>query len=263
MAFFLRAARPASAAFAVGTAGVLVASRFHPHVWQQPQVISCEETIKKAASRTASRTKTGSAKMSRQEAEITRDTALYKAYEAKYGTGKNVQLTFSDVTYLLKGIGLKNSYLASRLFQAMDDDQSGTVTYDEMNQFCRKLALGTRQDKAKFMFDAVDADGSGTVELNEMRQMVKALCLTCHETLPEFVLLKSDAEVALCEDLDIDKIATVVSNRLCYQMFRDCDQKKTGKTTYKDFEMWIIRNQASAHEFSDLFALFDHLLTKN
>lgn len=201
--------------------------------------------------------------MSRQETDVSHDTALYRAYESKYGTGKNVQLTFSDVAYLLKGIGLKNPYLASRLFQAMDDDHSGTVTYDEMNVFCRTLALGSKQDKAKFMFDSCDTNGNGKVEVSEMRLMTKNLCLTCHETLPEFVMLKSDADIALCEDLELDQIATVVSNRLCYQMFKDADTKKTGRMNYKDFEMWIVRNQAAAHEFSDLFAVFDHLLAKH
>jgi len=87
--------------------------------------------------------------------------------------------------------------------------------------------------------------------------------MTCHEALPNFVLLKTEADVALCEDLSLDEITTVVSNRLCYQMFQDCDQKKKGHLKYKHFEQWIVRNLGAAHEFNDLFAVFDHLLAKH
>merc|ERR1719326_1432075 len=196
--------------------------------------------------------------MSLSEKAITQDTALYQAYKEKFGASKTIQLTFTDVQLLLKGIGIKNIYLSSRLFQAMDEDHGGTVDFEEMNHFCHTLAMGTRQEKAKFMFDACDTNNTGLVEPQEMRRMVKNLAITCHEALPSYVLLKTEQDVALCEDLGIEEIATVVGNRLVYQMYHDCDRKKTGSMSYKDFERWIINNSRSAQEFSGLFAVFDH-----
>jgi len=251
MAFLLRAARPAGAALVVGT-GVLAAHKFQPHLWQQPQVVSCEGKISKKSS-----------KMSMSDSKVTHDTALYKAYEAKYGSSKQVQLTFSDVQGLLKQIGIKNAYIASRLFQAMDEDHGGTVDFTEINHFCHTLAMGTRQEKAKFMFDACDTTGNGAVEIAEMRRMVKNLCLTCHEALPSYVLLKNDADVALCEDLELEEIAIVVSNKLTYQMYHDCDHKKSGSMALKEFDRWIVQNRDGAREFSNLFVVFEHLLAKH
>lgn len=252
MAFFLRAARPAGAVLAMG-AGVALASKFQPHLFQhQLQIVSCDQKVSKKTS-----------KMSIAEKSATQDTALYQAYKEKFGASKTIQLTFADIQVLLKGIGIKNIYLSSRLFQAMDEDKGGTVDFDEMNHFCHTLAKGTRQEKAKFMFDACDTNDNGMVEPMEMRRMVKNLAISCHETLPTYVLLKSEQDVALCEDLEIPDIATVISNRLVYQMFHDIDNKKTGSMKYPDFEKWIIRNSAPAQEFGHLFALFDHLLSKH
>jgi len=251
MAFFLRAARPGSAVLVAGT-GVLAAHKFQRHVWQQPQVVSCDQKVSKKASR-----------MSMADSAVTQDTALYKAYSAKFGTSKTNQLTFSDVQSLLKTIGIKNGYIASRLFQAMDEDHGGTVDWKEMNHFCHTLAMGTRGEKAKFMFDACDTNGDGSVELGEMRRMVKNLALTCHEALPSYVLLKTEADVALCEDLELEEIATVVANKLCYQMYHDCDHKKLGVVSLKEFDRWITQNRSGAQEFSNLFVVFEHLLAKH
>jgi Ca2+-binding EF-hand superfamily protein len=268
MAFFFRSARTANGLFAAG-AGAVAINKFQPHFWQHSQLIACEQDasppVVESASRKASRivSKTKSGKMSLKDSTITQDTALYKAYEAKFGARKGVQMTFSDVAQLFKGIGIKNQYLANSLFRAMDEDHSGTVSCNEMNYFCHTLAMGTRQEKAKFMFDSCDRDGDGTVEPSEMREMVKNLTMTCHEAMPEYVILKTEADIALCEDLEMNEIATLVSNRLCYQMFRDCDTKKKGSVTYKDFETWVVRNQGAAREWNELFVVFDRLLAKN
>jgi len=201
--------------------------------------------------------------MSISEKNITHDTALYQAYEAAFGQNKKLQLTFCDVEHLLNQIGLRNDYIVSHLFQVMDEDHGGTVDFAEMNHFCHTLALGTRQEKAAFMFASCDTNGDGNADKEEMREMVEALVLACNETLPGFKMLKTEADVALCHGMNMDKIAIIATNRLVYQMFREADSKKTQALTISDFDKWIATNGPTAQEFIKLFAVIDHLLAKH
>jgi len=186
-------------------------------------------------------------------------TKLYEAYTNKYGTSKSVQLTFSDIRNLLQEVGVKNDFIAGRIFFVMDADGSGTVDIKEMTAFCKKLAQGKPQEKAQFLFKACDLNSNNVIEKSEMRTMVKNLCLWCAAEVPSYSMISTERDAELYADLHGEVLAQVIANRIVADMFHTADTDKSGTISMKEFMFWVNRGGKNFVELIELFPVFNSL----
>lgn len=217
--------------------------------------LRCEDENMKTT-RSMQRTRSGVVQRSKSGRVEKHDTLLFSAYRKKYGDKKKVQLTLNDVKGLLAEVGLKHDILANRIFKCMDDDDSGTVDFQEMSTFCNLLARGTEEDKFKFLFNACDVSDSGKIDIEEMRTVIREMALTCHELYPEWTMVRTEVDADLWAHMDNDTIAQLYANRLAHDVFLQADKTKTGTINLKEFIFWAKRGGRTVDSFFELFPIF-------
>ncbi len=77
---------------------------------------------------------------------------------------------------LRRFLGIRNSYIARRLFDALDDDGDGRVSEMDFLKSVVSLILGEDEDKLRFIFRLHDDDGDGKIDAQELDHMLQA-CL--------------------------------------------------------------------------------------
>ncbi len=70
----------------------------------------------------------------------------------------------------------KEPFLATRLFEYLDKDKSGTLTLHEFINGLEVVVNGNTNEKIDFLFKVFDVDNDGTIDFDEMRMMLKC-CL--------------------------------------------------------------------------------------
>ena len=55
-----------------------------------------------------------------------------------------------------------------RIFNMMDDDQSGTLTQREFTKACRDFKVGISEENVPTLFAKFDKDGNGTISYDEL-----------------------------------------------------------------------------------------------
>ncbi|XP_022111163.1 NADPH oxidase 5-like [Acanthaster planci] len=55
-------------------------------------------------------------------------------------------------------LGIRNVFFADRFFDMLDNDQSGTISQQEMMDGLFLLTKGTKEEKLRFFFDVYDLD---------------------------------------------------------------------------------------------------------
>ena len=70
----------------------------------------------------------------------------------------------------------KEPFLATRLFEYLDRDKSGTLTLHEFINGLEVVVNGNTEEKIEFLFKVFDVDGDGSIDFDEMRMMLKC-CL--------------------------------------------------------------------------------------
>jgi len=233
--------------------------------FQHKPFLHCEEeqTLPRTLSgeggksvRGSQRARSGVVERSRSGRIERHDTLLFMAYKRKYGESKKTQLTLNDVKSLLKELGMKNDVLVSRIFKCMDDDDSGTVDFQEMCAFCNLLAKGTEDDKFKFLFKACDVSDSGSIDKEEMRTMIKEMALTCIDLYPEWSMVRNETDANLWAHIEMDDVAQLYANRLARNVFLQADRDKSGDLNLKEFIFWAKRGGKSVDHFFELFPIF-------
>jgi len=209
------------------------------------------------------RSRSGVVERSRSGRLEKHDTLLYIAYKKKYGEKKKTQLTLTDVRALLAEVGLKHEALVNRIFKCMDDDNSGTVDFQEMCSFCNLLAKGDEKSKLEFLFNACDVSDSGSIDIGEMRSMIKTMALTCQELYPEWSMVRNQTDANLWAHMDNDTVAQLYANRLAKDFFMQADADKSGTITLKEFIFWAKRGGRTVDAFFELFPIFSVFLKES
>lgn len=99
--------------------------------------------------------------------------ALERALEEKFrdACGGKASLSFSqfvDVT------GCRSSFFAQRLFEKMDADSSGDVTFTEFIEIVHILQSRDTERRKRFIFDLFDLDHNGFITESELRSTLAA-----------------------------------------------------------------------------------------
>ena len=72
----------------------------------------------------------------------------------------------------------KDSLFVEQMFQLIDEDGNGFISFREFLNMIVIFAKGNPEDKIKLMFDMYDIDRSGELDKNEFKKMLKAMiCL--------------------------------------------------------------------------------------
>jgi len=83
---------------------------------------------------------------------------------------RDIARDFRDVLELIRVRSAQKFSNAREVFNFVDVDYNGTITYNEMEHFFRKFNLPT--EKAQAFFDRLDEDGSGDIEYMEFLRHV-------------------------------------------------------------------------------------------
>ena len=69
----------------------------------------------------------------------------------------------------------KDSLFVEQMFQLIDEDENGFISFREFLNMIVIFAKGNPEDKIKLMFDMYDIDRSGELDKNEFKKMLKAM----------------------------------------------------------------------------------------
>lgn len=79
-------------------------------------------------------------------------------------------------TEFASSLGMKaNSIFVEQIFNVVDEDNSGTIAYQEMLTFLVKFTKGDSDNKLRLIFRIYNTDGSGVLKRSEFRDMLKHL----------------------------------------------------------------------------------------
>ncbi|MDY6803201.1 MAG: ferric reductase-like transmembrane domain-containing protein [Cyanobacteriota bacterium] len=79
-----------------------------------------------------------------------------------------------DLSEFKQALGLKDEYLASRLFSIFDADNSGTVDVEEFLNAVEQLVLATPEEKLKFSYKLHDKNGDNSIDREEITDLIEA-----------------------------------------------------------------------------------------
>lgn len=78
-----------------------------------------------------------------------------------------------------------DTLFVEQVFKLVDDDQSGTVSFQEFLKFLILFTKGSTDNKLELMFNIYDIDGSGSLERGEFTEMLGHLIEQAHEQVDE------------------------------------------------------------------------------
>ena len=85
-----------------------------------------------------------------------------------------------------ESMGMKEGALfVEQVFRLVDDDHSGTVSFQEFLKFLILFTKGTADNKLELMFNIYDIDGSGSLEREEFTEMLGHLIEQANEKVDE------------------------------------------------------------------------------
>lgn len=110
------------------------------------------------------------------------DRAIIDEWQQIFATaaGADGRLSKDEFVALL---GVRDAFLAGRLFARFDADGKGDVDRDEFIGALEKLTGASEDDKLRFAFDLHDLDASGTIDRKELAEF---LCANLRENRLEF-----------------------------------------------------------------------------
>ena len=190
--------------------------------------------------------------------------------EAKETAPFGVQLTLNTLKQSLAAHGARGIHGLGRKFRIMDDDGSGTLSYDEFTKALKEHSLGLTEKNMRELFSYFDKDGSTTVTYDEFLGGVRGALNDRRRYFVEqaFGILDKDGSGALeVSDIvgvyDASKHPDVLSGKktesAVFREFLDTfdggsSNKGDGLVTPKEFEEYYANVSASIDD-DDYFEL--------
>lgn len=84
-----------------------------------------------------------------------------------------------------QALSLTDDYYADRIFDIVDDDDSGSVELGEFMEFVRQMTSADTEERIAFAFRLHDPDDSGGIDMGELRQIIKSSVSQHGIELPE------------------------------------------------------------------------------
>lgn len=97
------------------------------------------------------------------------EDAIIKRYQKAVGNQSSM-----NYCAFVAATGCRSAFFAKRLFQLIDADNSGDITYSEFAAAVGLLQARDSHLRMEFIFRLIDEDGGGTVELQELTKFLQA-----------------------------------------------------------------------------------------
>jgi len=132
-----------------------------------------------------------------------------EAFKAADSSG-NGEIDLEELKSALVALGLADvsSEEAARIFQDVDVDNSGYLTYEEFREVASKIAEKEEGRAAEQHRHGVDENGDGSIDLQEMWDALEALGIEMSEAQVEMLWQKCDADGS--GELDITEFGKAV-----------------------------------------------------
>lgn len=108
------------------------------------------------------------------------ESALRRQFDEAVGAQRTMNLEkFKLVT------ACRSTFFAERLFQAIDVDGSGDITFDEFVDAIHVLQTRDSKRRIHFIFKLFDTDGDGFIQFKELREVLRASVEESDASLPD------------------------------------------------------------------------------
>lgn len=147
------------------------------------------------------------------EAEIKR---IYRGFKAECPTGVVREETFKMIYAQFFPQGANSSQYAHYVFNTLDQDHSGLISFEDFVQGLSILSRGSLDEKLRWTFSLYDINGDGFITREEMTDIVSAI----------YDLMGKIAEPSVDDDTVKDKVDRI---------FKKMDSNKDGVVTLDEF----------------------------
>mmetsp|Transcript_24479 Transcript_24479/g.42833 ORF Transcript_24479/g.42833 Transcript_24479/m.42833 type:complete len:268 (+) Transcript_24479:82-885(+) len=170
-------------------------------------------------------------------------------------------IDFNATALLLEGAGGKRKQ-AKEMFDVMDADHTGSISYAKIIAYFLNHAEGTHNDKMSFLFHACDVDFSGSIEPHELKVVVHLMMqmkmdsdgkLSFFEWHP---VMYADIPERFVLHLKANEFVTDVFTTAHAHHGQDVTEKE--ELTEKEFIAWHLRGGKMAKRLDKLFSI-DHM----
>ncbi|XP_057654178.1 Kv channel-interacting protein 4-like isoform X2 [Diorhabda carinulata] len=165
------------------------------------------------------------------EAEIKR---IYRGFKAECPTGVVKEDTFKMIYAQFFPQGVNSSQYAHYVFNTLDQDHSGLISFEDFVQNLSILSRGSLDEKLRWAFSLYDINGDGCITREEMTDIVSAI----------YDLMGKLAEPCIEEDTVKDKVDRI---------FQKMDTNGDGVVTLDEFLECCRRDES----ISSSMAVFD------
>lgn len=165
------------------------------------------------------------------EAEIKR---IYRGFKAECPTGVVREETFKMIYAQFFPQGANSSQYAHYVFNTLDQDHSGLISFEDFVQGLSILSRGSLDEKLRWTFSLYDINGDGFITREEMTDIVSAI----------YDLMGKIAEPSVDDDTVKDKVDRI---------FKKMDSNKDGVVTLDEFLECCRKDE----DISSSMAVFD------
>ncbi|XP_049820536.1 Kv channel-interacting protein 4 isoform X2 [Aethina tumida] len=147
------------------------------------------------------------------QAEIKR---IYRGFKAECPTGVVKEDTFKTIYAQFFPQGVNSSQYAHYVFNTLDQDHSGLISFEDFVQNLSLLSRGSLEEKLRWAFTLYDINGDGCITREEMTDIVTAI----------YDLMGKLAEPTIEEDTVKEKVDRI---------FEKMDRNRDGVVTLDEF----------------------------
>ncbi|XP_065156364.1 Kv channel-interacting protein 1-like isoform X2 [Atheta coriaria] len=147
------------------------------------------------------------------QAEIKR---IYRGFKAECPTGVVKEDTFKMIYAQFFPQGANSSQYAHYVFNTLDQDHSGLISFEDFVQNLSILSRGSLEEKLRWAFTLYDINGDGCITKEEMTDIVTAV----------YELMGKLAEPSIEEDTVKEKVDKI---------FQKMDKNQDGVVTLDEF----------------------------
>eukprot|EP00002_Diphylleia_rotans_P032226 TRINITY_DN6750_c0_g2_i1.p1 TRINITY_DN6750_c0_g2~~TRINITY_DN6750_c0_g2_i1.p1 ORF type:complete len:178 (-),score=49.23 TRINITY_DN6750_c0_g2_i1:283-816(-) len=120
--------------------------------------------------------------LSREEVDKLQEATHFDAKELRamhkqfYADAPNGEIPREDFLRTMEQMGIKDAFLRDLVFNAFDENQDGSINFNEFILALSVMTRGTADEKLEFAFSMYDLDHNGCISKDEMVVIMESFC---------------------------------------------------------------------------------------